>query len=428
MFHFKILQGVSMSKESLLSVCDEVEKVIKDIESEAQVDSTLAELVALADSIRTQELLVPLIGGFSSGKSSTINRFLGENILSVKITPETAIATELRFSENPRLEAFKEDGSFDTFASFEEIANIQNYSFVRLYLNNIKIQSIEPFILVDMPGFNAPIATHNKAIMRYIPNGVHFIALVATDGEVVLTREYINQLDSIYNQNKRFSFCLSKTDLRPQSTNDEIAASMKEQLQSYYDYHDEITLLSLKDNGGLESVIRKINQDEIFSRIYTPSVKITLQNFQHGLNNAISGLRYSKEEAKESLSTLDNDLIKIEQEKESTIAQIQNRYSNRSVENILNTLRNKLNADVEYLAGAVMRGDFERELNSIINAFLPSEVDKQLNEVSKNVIEGFKVQITNIGINTESIVTWADGLKPVVDSLCYMASNALKME
>ena len=96
---------------------------------------------------------MPLIGGFSSGKSSAINRFLGENILSVKITPETAIATELRFSENPRLEAFKDDGSFDTFANFEEITNMQNYSFVRLCVNNARIQSIEPFILVDMPGF-----------------------------------------------------------------------------------------------------------------------------------------------------------------------------------------------------------------------------------------------------------------------------------
>ena len=56
------------------------------------------ELQNLILEIKKQELLVPVIGNFSAGKSSLINEFLGEKSLSVAITPETSIATELRYS------------------------------------------------------------------------------------------------------------------------------------------------------------------------------------------------------------------------------------------------------------------------------------------------------------------------------------------
>ena len=71
-------------------------KDIKNIVAVTEcLESFKTNLDKLELNIKNQELLVPIIGGFSSGKSSLINSFLGTNVLCVNITPETAIATEL---------------------------------------------------------------------------------------------------------------------------------------------------------------------------------------------------------------------------------------------------------------------------------------------------------------------------------------------
>ncbi|AWX14665.1 hypothetical protein CEP49_08005 [Mergibacter septicus] len=41
---------------------------------------------------------LPLIGNFSTGKSSFINAFINKQLLSTTVSPETAITIELYFS------------------------------------------------------------------------------------------------------------------------------------------------------------------------------------------------------------------------------------------------------------------------------------------------------------------------------------------
>ena len=55
----------------------------------------------------------PVIGGFSTGKSSLINAVLGEKLLSTNITPETAVPTEI-ISGNDTATLVSADGSEST--------------------------------------------------------------------------------------------------------------------------------------------------------------------------------------------------------------------------------------------------------------------------------------------------------------------------
>ena len=49
-----------------------------------------------------------------------------------------------------------------------------------------------------MPGFNAPIATHNKAILKYMPSGVYFIVLLSGSDEKTITLSLLKELNAIY--------------------------------------------------------------------------------------------------------------------------------------------------------------------------------------------------------------------------------------
>ena len=55
---------------------------------------------ALKQDIAEAELIMPVVGSFITGKSTLINSFLNSGLLPVGTTPETALATELRYSES----------------------------------------------------------------------------------------------------------------------------------------------------------------------------------------------------------------------------------------------------------------------------------------------------------------------------------------
>ncbi|WP_163555994.1 dynamin family protein [Helicobacter suis] len=83
-----------------------------------------SDIQALQTEIENQELLIPVIGGFSAGKSSLLNAFLGKDVLGVAITPETAIATELRYSTNERVEAVIGGGGGGKFVCDKPLYNL----------------------------------------------------------------------------------------------------------------------------------------------------------------------------------------------------------------------------------------------------------------------------------------------------------------
>ena len=64
-----------------------------------------------------RELLVPVVGAFSAGKSSLLNAIMGSSILPMDIKPETAIPTELRHDTHERIEAFLPMGVPSNMAS-----------------------------------------------------------------------------------------------------------------------------------------------------------------------------------------------------------------------------------------------------------------------------------------------------------------------
>ena len=98
------------------------------------------------------KVTTPIIGGFSSGKSSMINAILEKNLLSVNITPQTAIPTEISYGndkvtlingENKKLISIEEFKSLDLSIKDVDLIKIQ-------YINDFLIK-IRDVVIVDMP-------------------------------------------------------------------------------------------------------------------------------------------------------------------------------------------------------------------------------------------------------------------------------------
>ena len=396
------------------------------------LNNKIQELSLLTKSIENQELLVPVIGGFSSGKSSLINNFLGSKVLEISVAPQTAIATELRYSQDEKIEAIKDDDSIEIFdindlKKVEEKA--QAYNHIKLYLNNQKLKEIEPIVLVDMPGFNAPIDTHNKAILRYMPSGVYFIALLSGADEKTITKTYITELNGIYARGKEFQLCISKTNMLPQSDIEQIKSYAKKTLEMEFGYSKDIELLDDNSGAKLEKILKDIDIESLFESIYKPHISMNLKEMESTINTTISALRYDKQDAINAIDELKNGISQIEIEKKKAIDNANSKYNNTNIEGIIGVVSSALNSNATTLAQTVLNGgDIQKDINNIINSVLPSEIQKKLSGIQQNVIDNFKLSISNIDMKASDIQTWADGLKEIVSAACFVADILLNSD
>ena len=201
------------TKEQYISIVDEIIKIAAGIECPTENAESLKQ------TIKDHELLVPVVGEFSAGKSTFLNSFIGRKVLSVSINPETAVATELRYSSDEYAEVIIEKGeSFDCKRiSIEDAAKVEKeWRCVRLYLNSENLKKIEPLVVVDMPGFDSPRDDHNKAITSYLNRGVHYVVLTSVESGTV-TASMKRQIQDIQNMGRTCSFFVSKANLRSES-------------------------------------------------------------------------------------------------------------------------------------------------------------------------------------------------------------------
>lgn len=84
---------MNFQKQQLLT--DNWQKII-EISQRYQVEQGFTPY---QEQIENFVMRVPLVGLFSAGKSTLINKLINDNLLSVQITPETAMAVEFYYTD-----------------------------------------------------------------------------------------------------------------------------------------------------------------------------------------------------------------------------------------------------------------------------------------------------------------------------------------
>lgn len=136
------------------------------------------------ESIDDFKVTSPLVGRFSTGKSSLLNGLLGKKYLSENTLPETAIPTEIMYGDVERVTLVKKDLDTQRVVSEKHISmedfmaqdfNIHDWSTVKLWITNDFLKTVPNVRVVDMPGFGTNIEAHNKAINEYLPESKAYI-------------------------------------------------------------------------------------------------------------------------------------------------------------------------------------------------------------------------------------------------------------
>ena len=280
-------------KENLLNYIQQAKEIIEPLSLNNETkEEEIAVLDKYSDDINHLEMIIPIIGGFSAGKSTLINYFLDPNhkkekrkgILPTGQEPVTKLATELRYTAGKEYaELIKLDDNNPDFIIERTQVNLSeldkfvaesgnkndelDYSYIKLYSNNKKLKELEPFILADMPGFGSANNRHNKAIDLYIRRGVHFVILHPV-GSGEITGDIIQEAEKILQTEKEFTFCLTKADTRSEDIIEEVRENITDTLNDL-DYENEIYVSSVKNTNVLQHILDNIDKDKLIENIFS---------------------------------------------------------------------------------------------------------------------------------------------------------------
>lgn len=160
-----------------------------------------------------KDLILPLVGEFSSGKTTLINSLLDNPNLETASRATTASIFEIRFGANECSAVIKgEDG---VLVNVENVADIKNAALkdvevVQVYDTSTRIGSST--VLVDTPGLSSNDPAHRIALSSYLPNADAILLL--TDVNQQLTRSLVDFLTTSKLANKPIYAIITKCDTK----------------------------------------------------------------------------------------------------------------------------------------------------------------------------------------------------------------------
>lgn len=128
---------------------------------------------------------VPLVGAFSSGKSTLINALLGEKIFSTNIDPETAVPAEIVYGAKEAFFGIYPDGSKLPLSREDVRENrlgaLHKGGYLEVTLPAANLEKLQHLRLVDMPGWDSGIEAHSTAIDNYASRSLAYGVAVSAD-------------------------------------------------------------------------------------------------------------------------------------------------------------------------------------------------------------------------------------------------------
>lgn len=132
------------------------------------------------------DLILPLVGEFSAGKTTLINALLdSERKLETATEPTTATLFEIHFgADHCYAQIVQENGNTQEVESFSDIKNneVKDSLVVNVFDTSKKISP--NIILVDTPGLSSPVAQHRQVLVDFLPNADGILLVVDINAQM----------------------------------------------------------------------------------------------------------------------------------------------------------------------------------------------------------------------------------------------------
>ena len=342
--------------------------------------------------LENMPLIVPIVGDFSSGKSTLLNKFIGKDILEVNVKPETAVPAELYYSEEEYDIGIDKDNNQVKLDNVKS-ENIKDYLYIKRYIKSDNLKKIEPIILVDMPGFDSPLENHNRAIISYLDKGIYYLALVPVDAGTI-TKSMLTQIKNIVNFKKDFSIFITKTDLRSETNIKEVSEEIKNRLDDIDINNKDIAYINQNDIHLFDSMIKELAPEQLFYSVFYDNIDEVCYNTNLSINIKIAALEKDKKENDRAIKSLEDSLKRIEKRKADMIEEIKNNSYEKEANEIINQVGKELNNNIDSLVNIVLSGNPESLKDEVLNITQSVTIEK-LGKVTDKLSSDINMQFSS---------------------------------
>ena len=362
-------------KENYLKKIAEIKNIINkyDLDFNQEDKETIEEIEKFT-------LKVLMLGVFNAGKSTLLNKYLGEKgLLKVNSEAETAVPCELKYSTDEKTLVHKTNGEIirklrDYNVRAEEGAGIE---YLEKFLDIKKLKDLGDIILVDMPGLDSSNDAHEKAIDNYISAGAYYILLTDPENGGIKdsTEQYLNK---ILKYPEQFSVLLTKTDLSSKEHCEDVINDLKDQFR---EKNLDIFIGQTKrgDYRDFERILENVEYNNIFKNIYRDRVLEIINSKSSYLETILKNKDLDITEIEENIKTNKDNFSEIEKKIEREKEKFDN---NRIKDNIVKEFKNRLDSHFSELKSAAKKGEssFNSRMKSIVSAELMPIIESKLKQ------------------------------------------------
>lgn len=401
-------------------------------------------LIDIIDKLNCFEILnrdycahILVVGSFSAGKSALLNKYIGKSVLEESQAPETAFATELKFSENERFVAEYIDGTKIENLDFNALkSDADKISNLICYVNSENIKLHPDYIMVDTPGFDSGVERHNKALIKYIPQGTAYILVIDSD-KGTLSESTLNFLKEVNCYSNDIGIIINKCDKKIPTEVEKVKNHIKNMLLAHTGFDYPIITTSIYDLDILEKLNELVESFDV-NYLYDKNVTSELVYIKELIEDSLVIIQDNESC---DLSELDNEINLREKAKTELInsidskkAKIKSEIRGNMKNKIISLVRNGLTNQADYLAtGALISAEsLQQRVIEIVRPILITEVE----EYSEVAIDAFvnKLEVSLLKsfdeeLDLEQIIKSVyEKIKGIIDSGKFNISNRSILE
>jgi len=360
------------------------------------------ELKLVIDETDKRDLFVPLVGGFSTGKSTAINSLIGRDILPEKVSPETAIPAELHFDTDERVMALSINGDWSrhevsALVGLSDEAN--QYQVVRIYLNSSVLQEIQPMVLVDMPGFDSGLDQHNFAILRYITTGALYLYMVNAKAGTV-SRQDVRRIEEILDLGRSVKVFLTMTDIASPAELDETHQYVSEHI-AMVTGESGVEKINKDDIAPLLAAIKSADVSTLFDGMAMPKVQNLYFDALGQVNTAIKALSLDEDSRHQAVTDAELSLKKVESERERLLADLRSGSVASKAELVIRKLEQALHGAVDELAVQAKLGEsgLSKAVSNLVRTTLSVEIQALIRKSTTDIAYQFSGEVNFNGLS-----------------------------
>lgn len=366
-------------------------------------DDLSKKLIELHNKINQKDcpLVLPLVGEFSSGKTTLINSLTDSKKLETATTPTTATIYEIFFGcDKCSALVVNGDGTTNNIDDIAELKNdnLKDAAVVSVFDTSTKIPPLT--VLVDTPGLSSTDPKHRQVLTDFLPNadGV----LLVTDVNQQITHSLTDFIKDMSLANRPIFAVITKCDTK---SKDEVESAKKYISENCKLAINQIACVSANNNDIKEllDLLKTVSDEKtkILEIVNAQRLKNLTSMLSDRIDETIKATTSDKELEK-SLQKQKSDLERIKRNIESLVNDVQGE-SDSIKRKICNEFEDSITNKLEYIV-ANKSANFDADVTNAINSMASIYFNKYKNGMQQTLLELANERRTNDNsVNLSSI-------------------------